>query len=116
MANFTETARITEFEDGTKKRILVKGHEILLARVNNSFYATDNLCPHLRGNLSAGKLEGTVISCPLQGSQFDIRDGKVLRWLRESATSPKAGETLRPPQPLKTYKVRIEGDRILINI
>ena len=116
MGSFVEAGKTSEFEDGTKKRLLLQGHEILLARVNDSFYATDNLCPHLRGNLSAGKLEGTVVTCPRHGSQFDLRDGKVVRWLKGSGLFSAVGKVLKPPQPLKTYNVRTEGGAILIEI
>ena len=36
------------------------------------------------GKLSQGKLEGTAVTCPRHGSQFDLTDGRVVRWLKES--------------------------------
>ncbi len=44
----------------------------LLARVGDKYYAADNRCPHMGGKLSPGKLEGTVVTCPRHGSQFDL--------------------------------------------
>jgi hypothetical protein len=32
------------------------------------------------GRLWEGKLEGTIVTCPLHGSQFDLSDGHVIRW------------------------------------
>ena len=116
MGSFVEAGKTGEFEDGTRKKIVVQEHEILLARVGDKFYAADNRCPHLKGNLSAGRLEGTVITCPLQGSQFDLRDGETIRWLKEPTSSTAAGKTLNPPKPLKTYKVKVKGDAVLIEI
>jgi len=116
MGNFVEAAKTAEFEDGTMKKVLAQGQEILLARVGDSFYATDNLCPHLKGNLSAGKLEGTVVTCPRHGSQFDLKNGKVVRWLKGSGLLSTVGKALKPPKPLKIYNVKIEGDKILIEI
>jgi 3-phenylpropionate/trans-cinnamate dioxygenase ferredoxin subunit len=116
MGSFVEVGKTGEFEDGTMTKLLVQEHEILLARVGDKYYAADNRCPHLKGNLSAGRLEGTVVACPLQGSQFDLRDGKVIRWMKESISSPTVAKTRNPPKPLKIYNVKIEGDAVLIEI
>jgi len=32
-----------------------------IARVRDNYYASDNRCPHMGGNLSMRKLEGTVV-------------------------------------------------------
>lgn len=37
--------------------------------------AVADVCPHAGATLSTGELEGTVITCPRHGSQFDVRDG-----------------------------------------
>ncbi len=116
MGSFVEAGQTSEFEDGTMKKVLVQGQEILLARVGDKYYATENRCPHLGGELSAGKLEGTVVTCPRHGSQFDLGDGKVVRWLKGSGLFSAVGKALKPPKPLKTYSVRIEGNAVLIEI
>jgi 3-phenylpropionate/trans-cinnamate dioxygenase ferredoxin subunit len=116
MSIFAEAGKTGEFKDGTKKMVLAQGHEILLARVGDKYYATDNRCPHLGGDLSAGKLEGTVVTCPRHGSQFDLTDGKVVRWLKGPGLLSAAGKVLKPPKPIHTYNVKIEGDTVLIEI
>jgi Na+-transporting NADH:ubiquinone oxidoreductase subunit F len=42
-------------------------------------FASDNRCPHGRGELASGFLQGTVIECPKHNGRFDIRDGSVRR-------------------------------------
>ncbi len=42
-------------------------------------FASDNQCPHGRGELGSGFLQGTVIECPKHNGRFDIRDGSVRR-------------------------------------
>jgi 3-phenylpropionate/trans-cinnamate dioxygenase ferredoxin subunit len=116
MGNFVEAGKTSEFKDGTKKRLLLQGHEILLARVGDKYYATENRCPHLGGDLSEGSLEGTVVTCPRHSSQFDLRDGKVVRWLKGTGLLSAVGKTIKSPKPLRTYNVRTEGDTILIEI
>jgi 3-phenylpropionate/trans-cinnamate dioxygenase ferredoxin subunit len=116
VGSFIEAGKTGELGDGSMKRLMLQGHEILLARIENKYYATDNRCPHQGGDLSAGKLAGTVVTCPKHSSQFDLGDGKVVRWLKGSGLLSSVGKALKPPRPLKTYKVKIEGDTILIEV
>ena len=75
MSKFTEVDKIEELISGTMKMVMAEGREILLTKVGDKYYAVDNLCPHMKGDLSQRKLEGTVVTCPLHGSQFDISNG-----------------------------------------
>jgi 3-phenylpropionate/trans-cinnamate dioxygenase ferredoxin subunit len=68
------------------------------------------------GNLSQGKLEGTVVTCPKHYSQFDLKDGRVVRWLKGSGFISAVGKALKSPRPLKTYNMKVEDDKILIEI
>lgn len=116
MSNVTEVSKSGEIENGTMKEISVNGHEILLAKVDDQYYATGNRCPHMGGKLSQGKLEGTVVTCPKHNSQFDLKDGRVVRWLKGSGFVSAIGKSLKSPRPLVTYNVKIQDDKILIEI
>ena len=116
MGDLVQVGDTGELADGTMKSVLVKGREILLARVADAYYAADNRCPHMGAKLSQGKLEGAVVTCPRHGSQFDLTDGGVVRWLKGSGLLSKVGKALKSPRPLVTYNVKVEGDRILIEI
>ncbi|HKZ83671.1 MAG TPA: non-heme iron oxygenase ferredoxin subunit [Anaerolineae bacterium] len=63
-------------------------------------YAAADVCPHAGARLSEGALEGTVITCPLHGSQFDVRTGERLR-------GPADVE-------IKTYRVEIQGTQVFL--
>ena len=115
MGEFTELSKIDELKDGTMKEVNVAGRQILLARVRDKYYAVDNLCPHMKGNLSQGKLQGTVVTCPLHGSQFDISNGQVVRWLRGGLMS-KVGKALKLSKDLTVYNVKVEGSEVLVEI
>ncbi len=116
MINLVEVGKASELEDGAMKKVLARGHEILLARVGDSYYAADNLCSHMKGKLSQGDLEGFVVTCPLHGSQFDLRTGHVVRWLQGSGLASMIGKVLKPPRQIATYNVQVEDDKILIEI
>ena len=116
MSSFVEVSKTTELKDGTMKDVSVDRREILLARVKDGYYAVDNLCPHMKGKLSQGNLEGTIVTCPKHGSQFDLSDGRVVRWLRGSGLVSMVAKALKSPRQLKTHNVKVENDRILIEI
>ena len=116
MGTLVQAGRTSEFKDGMMKDVLIQGHEILLARIGDNYYATDNRCPHMRGRLSEGKLEGTVVTCPRHGSRFDIRNGEVIRWLKGSGFLSRVGRVLKSPRQLATYNVKVENGNILVEI
>ena len=113
MSKFTEVAKIEELKSGTMKALIAEGREILLARVGDKYYAVDNRCPHMKGDLSQGKLEGTVITCPLHGSRFDISNGQVVRWLKGGLIS-KMGKVIKPSKALTVYNVKVEDGKVLV--
>jgi len=115
MTNLLEVSNTEEIAEGTMKQVLAQGHEILLARVGDSYYAVDNRCPHMGGKLSQGKLVGTTVTCPLHGSQFDLTSGQVVRWLSGGLAS-KIGRVVKPSKPINVYKVKVEDSRILIEL
>ena len=117
MADFIEVGKTAELANGAMKEVTVQDKPILLARVEDKFYATQSRCPHMGGNLSKGKLEGTVITCPLHGSQFDLKDGSVIRWLKGAGLKSVIGRMMmKSPANLKTCEVKIENGKILVRI
>ncbi|TEU18132.1 MAG: Rieske (2Fe-2S) protein [Dehalococcoidia bacterium] len=115
MSKFIEVAKIEELKSGTMKMVMAEGREILLAKAGDKYYASDSRCPHMKGDLSQGKLEGTVVTCPLHGSQFDISNGQVVRWLRGGLMS-KIGSALKLSKDLVVYNVKVEDGRVLVEV
>ena len=105
-----------ELQDGQMRVVTTSLGEILVARAGDSYYVADSHCPHLGGNLWKGTLQGTVVTCPLHGSQFDLADGKVIRWTNFTGFASTVGKLLKPPKPLMVYKVKIDGDQIFVEI
>jgi 3-phenylpropionate/trans-cinnamate dioxygenase ferredoxin component len=89
-------------------------HEFVVANCEGEYFIADGRCPHMGGFLPAGKLEGTVLTCPKHHSQFDLRDGRNLRWTDWKGPALTVGRLLRHPRSLRTYEVRIEGADVLV--
>jgi 3-phenylpropionate/trans-cinnamate dioxygenase ferredoxin subunit len=116
MGDTIEIGKSTDLADGSMKQIIVKGRKILLARVGDSFYAADNICPHMGAKLSEGKLEGTIVTCPRHSSQFDLADGHVVRWTNLPALVSAISKVIKSPRSLNMYPVKLEDDRILLEL
>ncbi len=115
MSKFIEVAKVEELKSGTMKKVFAEGREVLLARVADKYYATDNQCPHMKGDLSQGKLDGTIVTCPLHGSQFYVSDGQVVRWLKGGLIS-RLGSALKMSKSLTVYNVKVENGKILVEV
>jgi nitrite reductase/ring-hydroxylating ferredoxin subunit len=84
--------RINEVPPGSA---LLLGN-VTVFSVAGSLCATQAKCTHKQGPLSEGKLDGSTVTCPWHGSQFNVCTGAVLR-------GPAA-------DPLKTHRVIVEGE------
>jgi nitrite reductase/ring-hydroxylating ferredoxin subunit len=49
---------------------------LCIANVSGTFYVIEDRCGHQNASLSMGTLEGKIVTCPLQFSQFDVTTGK----------------------------------------
>lgn len=113
---FVEVSKKDELENGGLKKLEMDGHEFLITRIGDNIYVTDDRCPHMGGDLSMGNLDGTVITCPRHHSQFDVVDGRVIRWTDWKGLKLTAAKIFKSPKNLKTYEVKIEGDMVLADL
>ncbi|MHB1612979.1 MAG: Rieske (2Fe-2S) protein [Actinomycetes bacterium] len=52
---------------------------VAVYQVDARLCAVADVCPHAAGRLSPGELVGGVVTCPVHGSQFDVRTGQRVR-------------------------------------
>jgi 3-phenylpropionate/trans-cinnamate dioxygenase ferredoxin subunit len=116
MSEFVEVPGGNELQSGQMRMFKLGDHEILLTRVGDTFYAADNRCPHMGGNLSVGKLDKTIITCPRHHSQFDLSDGHVVRWTDWSGFKLSMAKMMKSPRPVKTYKVNVEEGKVMVEV
>ena len=102
MGNSRAVARAGELAEGTTKRVVVDGAEVLLCSVDGKIYAIEDVCTHDGGALDQGLLMGDRIMCPRHGAYFDVRTGAAL--------------TLPAVVPVRTYAVRVEGDEVFVDL
>ena len=51
---------------------------VVVCRVDGRLHAVVDNCSHADTPLSEGRLRGPIVTCPLHGAQFDVRDGTHL--------------------------------------
>jgi nitrite reductase (NADH) small subunit len=73
---FVTVARAEDVPPGTERVVRAGDRGVALAHVDALFYATQNECRHLRGPLGDGSLDRTVVTCPWDGWQYDVRTGE----------------------------------------
>ena len=102
MPEFTKVAKTADITDGNLKQVRVNGKTICIANMGGEFFAIGDTCSHQHCSLSTGYLDGSVLICACHGGTFDVTDGKNL--------------SLPAPAPVPSYKVKVEGADILIEI
>jgi nitrite reductase/ring-hydroxylating ferredoxin subunit len=95
----TQTGDVTP---GTGTVVDANGTAIAVFNVGGAFYAIANACTHVGGPLGEGTLDGTTVTCPWHGSQFDVTSGQV-----------RKGPARRP---VATYPVRVKGNDVFVEV
>src|SRR5579864_8506496 len=96
----TRVANVCDVAPGTGRVVKVGTRAIALFNVNGAFYALDNACTHRGGPLGAGRLDGTIVTCPWHANRFEVTTGQVVTGVRSAAT----------------YAVHIDGDDVLVDL
>jgi nitrite reductase/ring-hydroxylating ferredoxin subunit len=108
--------KVDELATGKMKAFSAGGEKILVYHLETGFYATQATCTHLFAPLGKGKiLDDCKVQCPFHHARFDIRTGKVVDW----ANFPPGIQVLnvvRSQKALKTYKVKVEGGVVQVEV
>ena len=94
-AEDVELEEVIRFDHGSRTFAIYRSPE-------DEYFCTDGLCSHEKVHLCDGLVMDNVIECPKHNGQFDY----------------KTGEAIRVPAcvNLKTYRTKVENDRVLIEI
>ena len=90
-----ELEEVIRFDHGPRTFAIYRSPE-------DQYFCTDGLCTHEKVHLCDGLVMDNVIECPKHNGQFDYRTGEALR-------VPACVD-------LKTYRTKVENDRVLIEI
>jgi nitrite reductase/ring-hydroxylating ferredoxin subunit len=127
---FREIASVDDILPGGMRAYEAEGKEIVLCNDGGKFYAFDRRCGHMNAPLDMGTACGCIVTCPMHSVQFEASTGKALSppvpgyGGEEPLPKAMAGmfmwiETLMEhvrTHDIKTYPVKVAGDRISVDI
>lgn len=90
---------VDEIDDGEAVQVPTDP-PVAVFRVGDRYLAVDDTCTHGQSSLSDGYIDGEVVECAWHFAKFDLNTGEAL-------SAPATA-------PLCTYRVRIEGDDVLL--
>jgi nitrite reductase/ring-hydroxylating ferredoxin subunit len=102
----------SEIPQGSLKGFTAGGKKILVANIGGTFHVMDAVCSHMQGDLTKGKLAGTVVTCPRHGSRFDVTTGKVVG----NVSSLIRIATGKVATDLKTYPVSVQDGSLFVEL
>jgi nitrite reductase/ring-hydroxylating ferredoxin subunit len=102
MGEFVKVTERAAVGEGELAAFDVGGERIAVANVGGTLHAFGDTCTHLQCSLAEGHLDGTVVTCPCHGSQFDVTTGGVLRGPAQ--------------EPVRSYASRVENDAVRVEI
>jgi nitrite reductase/ring-hydroxylating ferredoxin subunit len=94
MGEFVRVAGTGDVKPGSGIVAEVQGKTIALFNVDGVFHAVDNTCIHRGGPLGEGEVEGSVVTCPWHGWQFNVVTGTCVN---------------NPSGKVEVYQVKVDG-------
>ena len=101
MAEWIRVANVSEISPSKAREIEHQGRVIAIFQVGEEYQAIDGMCPHQGGPLAEGPLDGTCVTCPWHGWQFDVVTGKTPLGTRVKQ---------------EVFPVKREGDEIFVEL
>ena len=101
MGQFVKVARLSDIHEGEGHAVMAGDYEIALFKVHGQVYAIGNACVHQGGPLADGWCDGTIVSCPWHGWEYDVTTGHCT--LAGGVSVPK-------------FAVKLEGEDIFVEV
>lgn len=102
MGRYVKACEVSDVPPGAMHAVDVGETRLMIVNVEGTLYAVDRICTHEEADLSTGFLNGSVVTCPLHLSRFDVKTGAV--------------DNLPATVALATYKLKIEGTSVYVEV
>jgi len=100
LSEYVKVCEVGNVPPGSMHPVDVGEKRIMIVNINGELHAVDRVCTHEDADLSNGFLMGSVVTCPLHLSRFDVISGEV----------QNAPATVS----LKTYSLKVEGTNVYV--
>ena len=102
LSEWIKACNLEQVKEGQLFGFVHNDKKLLLANLKGKIHATDLICTHADADLSTGILSEEGVRCPLHLSVFNLDDGKP--------------QNLPAETPLKVYNVKIDDDKIYVEL
>jgi nitrite reductase/ring-hydroxylating ferredoxin subunit len=99
MGEFVRVTGTDDVKPGHGIVVELSAKTLAVFNVDGTFHAIDNTCIHRGGPLGEGELEGSVVTCPWHGWQYDVTTGACVANLAAK---------------VERYEVQIEGTDVKV--
>ncbi len=97
-----KVCEVSEIPPGAIHSVDLGDKKLMIVNVDGTLYAVSRICTHETADLSTGFLIGSIVTCPLHLSRFDVRSGEV--------ENPPA------TVPIATYRLKVEGTSVYVEL
>ena len=92
--------KLSEFADNPVVKIDINGTTVAVFKVDEDFYAIQNMCSHSEADLADGEVYDCKVECPLHGAEFDLKTGEAL--------------TLPATKRVAVFTTEVDGDSLVV--
>ena len=86
---------------GEGRTFAVAGEQVAIFRLRTgAVYALSAVCPHRGGPIADGQIDERLVMCPLHQNTFELATGC----------------SLTGAEPLRTYRVSVDADQIVLTV
>lgn len=106
---FKEATSLKALKESKKLRIVLEDTPILITYCDDSVYAINDQCPHMKASLMKGDFKDGIVTCAKHNAQIDVKTGEILE-------KAKVLFIKMPTKTAKTYETKVEADKVYVNL
>ena len=99
MSEYVKVATVQEIKKTGMKVVSLMGKRVAIRQEGEDLYAIEVSCKHQGADLTTGKIEGQLVTCPRHGWQYDLSTGECL-----NQNSP----------PLRRHDLEVDGEDVRV--
>jgi nitrite reductase/ring-hydroxylating ferredoxin subunit len=97
---------------GKAANLYINGQRLVITRHEDAAYVIQGYCSHMLYYFKDAAVENCILTCHLHKSQFDVRDGSVVRWAEN--VSGKRLEDIKVRKRLRTYATQVRDGQVYV--
>jgi 3-phenylpropionate/trans-cinnamate dioxygenase ferredoxin component len=99
---FVKLAKVSDFDAARYKKFKLLARNLAIFKEpDGSFFATEISCKHQNWDLTTGRFDGDIVTCPRHQWKYNIKTGQCLT--HDGAR-------------LRRYALKVEGDDIYVSL